>query len=215
MKTKCSACGAPRGRACLSDPPRWMACRERMNGDREEANEATRAVQLWLVSSPPERRSPPATKPAAQKKARPWKPDPCVCGCGGERRRNVRGGDRKALYATLECARAARLGGSTRGLNLKPYGLTLDQYNARLASQGERCAICRIEDPGRRGWEVDHDHETGEIRGILCASCNAALGFLDDDPAAFRRAALYLEAARQQSPITGAGRKRPLSMRNH
>ena len=60
-----------------------------------------------------------------------------------------------------------------------------------LAAQGYRCAICRTDDPGIRKnakqlagwptvWNIDHDHETGEVRGLLCRGCNVALGAVRD-----------------------------------
>ncbi|WP_431984692.1 endonuclease VII domain-containing protein [Streptomyces qinglanensis] len=52
-----------------------------------------------------------------------------------------------------------------------------------------RCPICLRPAPEH----VDHDHETGRVRGVLCFSCNAALGQFRDRPAAMRRAAVYVE----------------------
>ena len=58
-----------------------------------------------------------------------------------------------------------------------------------LAAQEGRCAICN--NPAKC---VDHDHATGKVRGILCAGCNRALGFMFDKPALLRRGAEYLES---------------------
>ena len=53
----------------------------------------------------------------------------------------------------------------------------------RLEDQGGKCAICSKTTPGGRGnWHIDHDHVTGEIRGLLCTKCNLMLGYADDDP---------------------------------
>lgn len=57
------------------------------------------------------------------------------------------------------------------------YGLTLEDYDAMLADQCGVCALC-LRDPGYR-LHVDHNHETGEVRGLLCAKCNAALGWYE------------------------------------
>lgn len=62
------------------------------------------------------------------------------------------------------------------------YGMTVAEYDALLASQGNRCAICRATKAGGRGrFHVDHCHETGRNRGLLCHLCNVALGNARDD----------------------------------
>lgn len=53
----------------------------------------------------------------------------------------------------------------------KTYGLTAEQYDALLERQGGRCAICRNRPKSKR-LAVDHDHKTGEVRGLLCSRCN-------------------------------------------
>lgn len=58
-----------------------------------------------------------------------------------------------------------------------------------IASQYGLCAICLAARPAH----VDHCHNTGRVRGVLCFNCNSGLGLLRDDPAAVRRAAAYLE----------------------
>lgn len=73
---------------------------------------------------------------------------------------------------------------------LKAYGLSDEDFAAMLAAQGGACAICqRITD---RPLHVDHDHETGRVRGLLCYSCNAALGSFGDSPARLLSALAYL-----------------------
>ena len=57
------------------------------------------------------------------------------------------------------------------------YNLTLDQYNEMLNNQGGGCAICgAIPEKFKRALPIDHDHNTGKIRGILCPNCNLILG---------------------------------------
>lgn len=73
------------------------------------------------------------------------------------------------------------------------YGLSLDEYDALYEAQQGLCAICDRPDPNRRLC-VDHCHETGEVRGLLCSSCNTALGLLGDDVDRLIRAMEYLEA---------------------
>ncbi len=70
------------------------------------------------------------------------------------------------------------------------YGISEAELDSLLA-QYPICPICRINEPKH----VDHDHVSGRVRGILCFTCNAALGQLRDDPEIIRRAADYVEGA--------------------
>lgn len=76
----------------------------------------------------------------------------------------------------------------------RTYGITLAEYDTMLIAQGGGCAICgrSPEENGRR-LGVDHDHETGEVRGLLCGNCNQGIGFFKDDTGRLRSAANYLE----------------------
>lgn len=74
----------------------------------------------------------------------------------------------------------------------KRYGLTLEEHD-KLFYGHERCPICLTEDPGPKGWFIDHDHETGKVRGLLCSNCNFAIGHLKDNIANLTRAQMYLE----------------------
>lgn len=79
------------------------------------------------------------------------------------------------------------------GLLRRLYGLSIAQYEAIWVSQGLACAICQSTDPGRKGvFAVDHDHETGRVRGILCGNCNNGLGRFKDKYESLVRAAEYL-----------------------
>lgn len=72
------------------------------------------------------------------------------------------------------------------------YGLTPEDYEQILSKQDGRCAICRA--PARSGYLcVDHDHVTGDVRGLLCGRCNAVLGYAEDSPVTLRSAIHYLE----------------------
>lgn len=67
-----------------------------------------------------------------------------------------------------------------------------DEYDRRLNEQGGGCAICGVF-PAERALAVDHDHNTGEVRGLLCFSCNTALGAFHDSVALLEAAIDYLE----------------------
>jgi hypothetical protein len=59
---------------------------------------------------------------------------------------------------------------------MRRHGLTAADYDSMLAEQGGACALCSgINDNGRPLY-IDHDHETGEVRGLLCHTCNSNLG---------------------------------------
>lgn len=62
------------------------------------------------------------------------------------------------------------------------YGLTAEGFAEILDQQQGRCYICRTDSPGGMGWSVDHCHETNAVRFIACNPCNAALGFIREDP---------------------------------
>jgi len=77
----------------------------------------------------------------------------------------------------------------------REYGITLEEYNVILAKQNKKCAIClRDKSEFKVSMHLDHDHITGKIRGILCASCNRVLGLLKDNPENLERALVYLKA---------------------
>lgn len=85
------------------------------------------------------------------------------------------------------------------------YGIDLFEFDALWESQGRCCAICRkssnfspktvpVDLP-----HVDHDHETGKVRGLLCQFCNTALGLFQDDPGILARAIVYLEETKSNN----------------
>lgn len=82
--------------------------------------------------------------------------------------------------------------------NLKRnYGMTQSDYEAMVAAQNGECAICRRLPSGRGRYArlvIDHDHETGAVRGLLCNKCNAAIGMLRDCVEVVQRAVAYLSA---------------------
>lgn len=80
-----------------------------------------------------------------------------------------------------------------RSRNLRRYGITLDEFAARLAAQGGRCLLCHTDTPGGQGhFHVDHCHDTNRVRGLLCSRCNVGIGMLGHDVGVLRRAIDYL-----------------------
>lgn len=77
----------------------------------------------------------------------------------------------------------------------KSFGLTIEQYDEMLAAQGGLCAVCGQppQSKARRPLHIDHCHNTGRVRGLLCRSCNVGLGHFADSPERLRAAAAYIE----------------------
>lgn len=77
---------------------------------------------------------------------------------------------------------------------MSAFGMSLDQFNAMMESQGNSCAICGYSDMSNPKVfpHVDHCHSTGKVRGILCSNCNMALGKFKDDTSRLYSAISYL-----------------------
>jgi hypothetical protein len=75
----------------------------------------------------------------------------------------------------------------------KRYGITADEFDRLLKTQNMGCAICKTTNPGRKNFGVDHNHETGEVRGLLCTKCNTGLGALGDSVKTLESAIEYLK----------------------
>jgi hypothetical protein len=77
-------------------------------------------------------------------------------------------------------ANVEKHGASSRAAWLKAkYGLTVGEYDAMVEAQQGVCAICKGAVVSKRRLAVDHCHESGKVRGLLCVPCNAALGVLE------------------------------------
>jgi hypothetical protein len=75
----------------------------------------------------------------------------------------------------------------------RKYGLEREDYERMMFAQGNRCAICGVQqDRLKRSLAVDHCHNTGKVRGLLCGNCNSGIGKLADNPAMLIKAAAYL-----------------------
>ena len=79
----------------------------------------------------------------------------------------------------------------------KLYGLSLQQYDTMLESQDGKCAICK-EVPKAKNLCIDHDHDTGTNRGLLCNKCNRGIGYLGDNIQLLKQSIQYLEHYKEQ-----------------
>lgn len=118
-------------------------------------------------------------------------------------REKVRAADRaryaanseKLIARQLAYYRANRVQTVSRNLQ-RNYGISLADYDEMLEAQDGGCAICgKSPEANGRRLGVDHNHATGEVRGLLCSACNTGLGLFQDSPACLRRAISYLEFA--------------------
>lgn len=82
-----------------------------------------------------------------------------------------------------------------RAALLQRYGLTFLQFEKMQQAQANCCAICKRPAATVRSEQlmIDHDHKTGQVRGLLCEPCNLGLGGFRDDPKRLRAAIAYLE----------------------
>jgi hypothetical protein len=81
--------------------------------------------------------------------------------------------------------------------HLRLYKLTSEHYARLLLAQDGKCAICLQPCRSRTLLCVDHDHDTGAVRGLLCSRCNAGLGQFQDSPDVLARARAYLRATKK------------------
>ncbi|HEX2274977.1 MAG TPA: endonuclease VII domain-containing protein [Acidimicrobiales bacterium] len=96
-------------------------------------------------------------------------------------------------------AAAYRASGRKRISDRKSYlkrrfGLTIEEDESMLQAQNAVCALCHRPPRAGSALHVDHDHETGRVRGLLCFTCNNALGDFEDDAVRLREAARYVES---------------------
>lgn len=105
--------------------------------------------------------------------------------------------NRKGLPNCADCRRRSKER-QARARSLRPYGISIDDYERILAEQRGGCAICHSETPGRgQVFCVDHCHVSGQVRGLLCLRCNTAIGMLQDSPRIAEAATWYLKRTRQ------------------
>jgi len=76
---------------------------------------------------------------------------------------------------------------------VRKFGISVDEYETMLKVQHGVCAICGVDsNKSRKHFAVDHDHETGKVRGLLCSCCNAGIGFFHENPEICLKARKYL-----------------------
>ena len=101
----------------------------------------------------------------------------------------------------IQCHKDDRIhdGKTSEGKLYQRYGITRAELEALHKLQENKCKICKVElkpdaSKGSKNYpNVDHDHITGKVRGILCFRCNSGMGLLNEDPDQLRLAAEYLE----------------------
>lgn len=81
-----------------------------------------------------------------------------------------------------------------RANDYKKHGIPADAFDKLNAIQGGKCAICGGAGNGKKRLAVDHDHETGKVRGLLCGWCNRGLGYFRDEHSLLSKAIAYLSA---------------------
>ena len=72
------------------------------------------------------------------------------------------------------------------------YGISLEDYKAMLVSQKGLCAACGSPPRGKHRLHIDHNHQTGKVRELLCHECNIALGCVAEDPVRLQKLAEYI-----------------------
>jgi hypothetical protein len=205
-KRPCVRCNGPKeihrgARFCAACreimQPAWKQADLERGRRRSAAKAAGREPKPPKVVAPkPQKRVKQSTYPEGQRwcaRCSSMKP---------EDRFPTRGANRRAAY----CTPCSSEHGFERRL-LRHYDMTVEDYDLMFERQGGRCAIC-MRRPRTRRLAVDHDHGSGEIRGLLCSRCNnKVLGGSGESASLLRRAASYLERppARTLEPIEGLG----------
>ncbi|AEK07424.1 EndoVII [Mycobacterium phage Rockstar] len=134
-------------------------------------------------------------QPNYRNQDRAHKRKPCIdCTAEGlvNRRKAPHPGPRCATHHRAKKAQRKTVTQEQRWMDV--YNITADEYWAIYEFQGGKCYGCRRANGKRKRLSVDHDHETGIVRGLLCTACNRnVLGHLRDDPEAFQRFIDYLD----------------------
>jgi len=119
----------------------------------------------------------------------------------GERQEKIRAYDRKRYANGKKKQTKEQIRKASRNFSLKfYYGITHEEYLEIYENQKGLCAICekpetrKEKTTGKTKWlSVDHCHDTGRIRGLLCSKCNNAIGLLGDNYEGVKKALDYLQ----------------------
>lgn len=116
------------------------------------------------------------------------------------RQRNIRG---RFMPPCIDCKQKfTRRDGGQGGFQVrcplclhkrKHYDISKEELELLWISCGGVCMNCKLPNQSGKKLSIDHDHNTGKVRGLLCFKCNLGLGYFNDDPALLRKAAEYLE----------------------
>lgn len=168
-------CVAGCGRSRLPGRGRRYCAECKAEADARSRKVATERTRKWREANPEQY--------AQQKK------DHYARTAEEQRRRS-----REWYYANPERVKAQRAAKKElKRPRVHRYGITPADYDRMLAEQGNACAICgRTENGKRHNFDVDHSHDTGEVRGLLCNRCNRLLSNATDDPTILQRAIDYL-----------------------
>jgi hypothetical protein len=110
--------------------------------------------------------------------------------------REKRLADSRAYHAARRVANLEQMRATARRNKMAwKYGISEADYDAFAAAQGNGCAVCHAPLPLNRSGHIDHDHNTGTVRGLLCMRCNVGIGNLRDDPEILASAIDYLQKA--------------------
>ncbi len=122
-----------------------------------------------------------------------WKNGKQQWTCKERKRALAKGERRQEWYKEWQKGYYRRTGGALQHANwIKQYGLTPEDYQALMEAQEGKCALCRKECSSGNRLSVDHNHDTGRVRGLLCRNCNRGIGLLQESPEILQRAVGYL-----------------------
>jgi hypothetical protein len=134
--------------------------------------------------------------------------------CSNERVNRIRANNRDYMKTYIRSDAGKT---SQRKHRLKKlYNLTECKYDAILKNQNYKCACCKTSKPGGRGrWHVDHCHDSGLVRGLLCHHCNVGIGNLGDSVEGIENALNYLKGHYDLYSVTSSSILPPDGQQNH